>query len=319
MKKVFLSLVLLLGLSVTISSTMPSAEAKNSESGIVNTGYWKLINGYWYHYTWIGKSYGWIIYNNKSYFLDITSGAMWKGRWYRDLGSGKWYYLQNDGVMKTGWFLDKGNWYYLDPKDGEMKTGWLYNKGYWYYLDKSGAMVTGWLPYNGQWYYLQSSGAMRVGWLLENGNWYYLYKDGNMAFNTEIDGYKIIESGKAFRNYTPDELVQIAEDIAALNQFEDKGLTVDYDEESDTVYVTATNYNTVIAAAGNGFITGSDQEYVTTLANALGAPLKPTAMKDYWDKIFQGKLEAYEDYHIGMYRYKDTDWIEMYWGIWWEY
>ena len=34
--------------------------------------------------------------------------------------------------MKTGW-VDTGNgkWYYLNP-DGDMKTGWLYDKNIWY-------------------------------------------------------------------------------------------------------------------------------------------------------------------------------------------
>lgn len=37
-----------------------------------------------------------------------------------------------------------GNWYYLNDK-GVMQTGWVNVNGTWYYLNKSGAMQTGWL------------------------------------------------------------------------------------------------------------------------------------------------------------------------------
>ena len=57
-----------------------------------------------------------------------------------DTGNGKWYYLNPDGDMKTGWLYDKKIWYYLNP-DGDMKTGWLYDKNIWYYLNNDGSMA----------------------------------------------------------------------------------------------------------------------------------------------------------------------------------
>ena len=32
-----------------------------------------------------------------------------------------WYYLNSDGSMKTGWFLDGGKWYYLNTNGTNAK------------------------------------------------------------------------------------------------------------------------------------------------------------------------------------------------------
>ncbi|OSA98092.1 UNVERIFIED_ORG: hypothetical protein B2H98_05200 [Clostridium botulinum] len=64
-----------------------------------------------------------------------TDGKVIKG-WYED--NGKWYYLNDEGIMQTGWKKDKdGRWYYLD-ESGAMKTGWLKDKNKWYYLNPIG-------------------------------------------------------------------------------------------------------------------------------------------------------------------------------------
>ena len=78
--------------------------------------------------------------------------------------------------MKTGWFKDKGLWYYLKPDDGVMATGLLDVDGTRYYLNSSGAMETGWKQLNGNWYYFQVNGS-----LLRNG--------------TTPDGYKVNQDG----------------------------------------------------------------------------------------------------------------------------
>ena len=65
--------------------------------------------------------------------------------------------------MKTGWFNEHGNWYYLDAS-GAMKTGWCLISGSWYYLNTSGVMQTGLQTIEGKQYYLADSGAMQTGW-----------------------------------------------------------------------------------------------------------------------------------------------------------
>ena len=44
--------------------------------------------------------------------------------------------------MKTGWVQDKDKWYYLN-EDGSMKTGWIQSSssGKWYYLNSDGSMA----------------------------------------------------------------------------------------------------------------------------------------------------------------------------------
>lgn len=70
----------------------------------------------------------------------------------------KWYYLNTDGAMVTGW-LNSGSWYYLNS-DGAMHTGWLIDNNSKYYLNESGEMVTGTQTIDGKEYKFASSGAL---------------------------------------------------------------------------------------------------------------------------------------------------------------
>ena len=110
------------------------------------------------------------------------------------------YYFGPDGIMKTGWFLDNGNWYYFEDS-GRMHTGWVYD-GAWYFINPdngvmvasnfvvdagmlyymypSGAMATGWQYLNDKWYYFVGSGNAATGWIYD-GAWYYLNPDYTMA------------------------------------------------------------------------------------------------------------------------------------------
>ncbi|WP_061342913.1 lysozyme [Clostridium botulinum] len=69
----------------------------------------------------------------------------------------KWCVEDSDGKVIKGWYKDGDNWYYLND-EGVMQTGWLEDKdGRWYYLDSNGAMKTGWLKDNDKWYYLETN------------------------------------------------------------------------------------------------------------------------------------------------------------------
>ena len=49
-----------------------------------------------------------------------------------------------DGIMKTGWLLNNGKWYFLDLVNGDMRTGLITESGYQYYLSpEDGHMLTG--------------------------------------------------------------------------------------------------------------------------------------------------------------------------------
>ena len=150
---------------------------RTSEFRYLKNG-WYYEDGDWY-YVRSGRAVtGWVKYTGKWYFLD-KNGVMKTG-WVKD--NGKWYYLAASGEMKIGWVKVKGLWYYL-AANGQMKTGWVTDGGKKYYLTAGGAMKTGWLKIGGKTYYLTSSGAMKTGWLQVGGKKYYF--DTNGVLNEE--------------------------------------------------------------------------------------------------------------------------------------
>ena len=78
--------------------------------------------------------------------------------------SNHWMHNDNTGkLQKSTWILDKNKWYYVDA-NGYMVTGWQKIKNKWYYFNKNGSMKTGWLKYNNKWYYFNpKSGAISTG------------------------------------------------------------------------------------------------------------------------------------------------------------
>lgn len=116
--------------------------------------------------SWLQDAAGWKYLN--------TAGSAYSNIWIRK--NHQWYFMGEDGYMKTGWNLISGKWYYLMPVSGEMKTGWIADGGSWYYADETGARVTGWVKTDEKWYYLNA--------------------DGKMAVNTTTpDGYSVDENG----------------------------------------------------------------------------------------------------------------------------
>jgi glucan-binding YG repeat protein len=133
------------------------------------------------------------IFDNWYYF--DQNGNMARG--WTAIG-GFWYYLDSNGVMKNGWVNPSGDsWYYLS-EGGAMLTGWVQpSPNSWYYMDGSGVMRRGWADVAGKRYYLGTDGKMRTGWNQIDGAWYYFYSDGSMAVNTAIEGWTILDDGKA--------------------------------------------------------------------------------------------------------------------------
>lgn len=115
---------------------------------------------------WSQDATGWKFFNE--------NGSAYGNTWVRK--NSQWYWVGEDGYMKTGWNLIYEKWYYLMPVSGEMKTGWIADGENWYYADETGARVTGWIKTGEKWYYLNT--------------------DGKMAVNiTTPDGYKVDENG----------------------------------------------------------------------------------------------------------------------------
>lgn len=99
----------------------PSKTKTNPEGSMVKG--WKKINKKWYYFKPSGS----------------YAGSMLRNQWLSD--KGEWYFLQKNGVMKTGWQTWKGERYYLTA-DGSMRIGWLQYEGkYYYFVSPSGKMA----------------------------------------------------------------------------------------------------------------------------------------------------------------------------------
>ena len=91
-------------------------------------------------------SSSWHIFEGEWYYLQSgVSVTGWK--W---IGS-DWYYFYSDGKMAVGRLELDGTLYFLN-KDGSMAVGWyLDTDGSWYYLNASGTAKTGWLQLGNTW------------------------------------------------------------------------------------------------------------------------------------------------------------------------
>lgn len=111
--------------------------------------------------------------------LSLAGGSEARAAGWQE-NNGSWYWIQDDGSVKTGWQEADGNWYYLDGA-GVMQTGWVQLDGVWYYLDSSGVMQTGWQLIDGKHYYLKADGSMQNSRLQQGETIYSFNSDGSLA------------------------------------------------------------------------------------------------------------------------------------------
>lgn len=71
-----------------------------------------------------------------------------------------WYMVNATGDPQVGWQKDNVGWAYLSPTNGVMKTDWILDGGNWYYLKDNGYMASGWIKYGETWYYCNGNGSM---------------------------------------------------------------------------------------------------------------------------------------------------------------
>ena len=154
--------------------------------GLRATGWFK-DNGKWYLLNAKGAMLtGWQDTDGKRYLLD-KNGAMRTG-WYKEEVAAQgnnnsnnssdtnsstnttdtdatktesWYYLNDDGSMRTGWLLDGEKWYYLNT-NGIMQKGWLIISNSKYYLNEDGTMATGTKTIDGKVCKFNTSGALII-------------------------------------------------------------------------------------------------------------------------------------------------------------
>lgn len=120
---------------------------------------------------------------------------------YKSDTEGKWVHDGKNWTYKSlieeknyiGWIISNGRWYYLN-NDGILQTGWQYIDGSWYlfhYTDDAtlGAMEVGWNNYNDHWYNLSdiddnTMGIMYVNTLTPDG--YRVGEDGSWNGESKI-------------------------------------------------------------------------------------------------------------------------------------
>ena len=118
---------------------------------------------------------------------------------------------RDDVLLKRGWLLEDGEWYYYDgsgdtDKGTKRCNAWASDSVGWCWLDSEGKMTRDkWIKDNGEWYYLKSNGYMAANewakdskgwcymtgsgkmakdrWIQNKGQWYYLKANGYMAAN----------------------------------------------------------------------------------------------------------------------------------------
>lgn len=139
-------------------------------------------------YGWNQDSAGWT--------YRMNDGSLARNRWL--FVDNNWFYLSENGYMKTDWIYVDNNWFYLNPISdgtrGAMKTGWQDINGARYYLNPisdgtRGAMKTGWQNIDGARYYFNpisdgTRGSMKTGYQQIDGRWYYFdTANGQLWFN----------------------------------------------------------------------------------------------------------------------------------------
>lgn len=104
----------------------------------------------------------------------------------------QWSYQQDDGTYQSGgWFLaeETGKWYYLDA-NGIMVYGWIQLPDGWYFLNTVHDGTFG--------------AALSGGWYWMDGYCYYLGADGKLYTDTTTpDGFLVNQSGQWVENGTP--------------------------------------------------------------------------------------------------------------------
>ena len=174
---------------------------------------WFLKGGGWYYYSAGVKQTGWMIFQNKRYYLD-NNGRMlsncWVGNRYLkesgEMARNEWvdgyrYFVDADGLKAEkvsfgtkNWVKDKKGWRYKKADGTFFKNTWKAIGHRTYYFDKDGYVKTGWLTQNGKKYLLNGSGnivsgygAMRTGWVKVGGYYYWFDDTGAMVTKNWVD------------------------------------------------------------------------------------------------------------------------------------
>lgn len=155
------------------------------ENGSYVKNQWKKKDGVMY-YLDTGGQLAPDLWVDGTYCTD-SKGAMKTEAWVYEDGTGLmekgWYYLGRDGkAEKNDWKTIDGTRYCFDSM-GRMRTGWYREGGELYYLghEDQGYSIPGWRQLEGRWYYFQTNGrAKRAEGAVIEDKKYYFDEDGAM-------------------------------------------------------------------------------------------------------------------------------------------
>ena len=149
----------------------------------------------------------WVVKKGKTRYRYANKTYAKKG--FRKI-NGHWYYFDQNGYVKTGWFSVGKSRYYGNKssakgKTGRLYTGWHTIKGKTYYFStksgkgKRGKMLTGWQTIDKGTYYLGKDGAVCTGWKKIGGNYFYFLKSSKKGTKGRMaTGWKTINGKKYY-------------------------------------------------------------------------------------------------------------------------
>lgn len=143
--------------------------------------------------------------DNKTYLFDENGWWVTTKGWKKIMRSGlsggvlypNWYYLLENGEVKTGWFNEGEDTYFLGSY-GRMVSDTV-EEGYVFGNDGRMLRNQWYKLYGNTWVYANSDGTARKGWLTDGDKTYYFNDYGSMQAGTQryIDGvwYTFDENG----------------------------------------------------------------------------------------------------------------------------
>ncbi len=108
---------------------------------------------------------------------------------------GQTYCLNENGVIRTGWYQEGDNIYCFD-ENGALRVGWYQEGESKYMFDPNGVRVSGWYQEGDNMYNFDENGIMRHDtWYQEDERIYYFGSDGIMLRNADVDGHHLGPDG----------------------------------------------------------------------------------------------------------------------------
>ncbi len=156
--------------------------------------------------------------NSNGTYSYYSNGKLVKSKWI-----GKDYYVDSNGIRKTGWLYKSKKWYYFTKNGKLLRSKWLKASGKMYYAGKDGVIYTSGRYKIGDYYYAFSSRGVRLTgrrtysgktyffgtktgrmltkqWVATNKKYYYYGEDGVMVKSQWVGLYYVNSSGARVTN-----------------------------------------------------------------------------------------------------------------------